>query len=368
MTPRKKSRGRGFLILSIVFLVACSICLFSGIIFSIPSRTAELYGPPNPNLNPIKLTSQSLILLVSDEGLFSPSNIPSEDMIFSIESGDSLDQILAGLQYLKLVRHPAAFRAYLIYTGIDTRIQSGEFLMSYKMSELEIANMIGNPPPAQTTISILAGWRMEEIAETLPGLGVDLTPNDFLESVRGQMKEGYLYPGSYQVERNISADSLVDTLFQGFLSHISTDLEQGIVARGLTLQQAVILASIIEKEAVLEEEMPLIASVFLNRLQINLNLAADPTVQYALGYNGEQQTWWTNPLSLEDLNINSPYNTYQNEGLPPGPICNPGLAAIQAVAFPAESQYLYFRTACDGSGQHLFAETFEEHLENACLE
>jgi len=368
VTPRKKSRGRGFLILSIVFLVACSICLFSGIIFSIPSRTAELYGPPNPNLNPIKLTSQSLILLVSDEGLFSPSNIPSEDMIFSIESGDSLDQILAGLQYLKLVRHPAAFRAYLIYTGIDTRIQSGEFLMSYKMSELEIANMIGNPPPAQTTISILAGWRMEEIAETLPGLGVDLTPNDFLESVRGQMKEGYLYPGSYQVERNISADSLVDTLFQGFLSHISTDLEQGIVARGLTLQQAVILASIIEKEAVLEEEMPLIASVFLNRLQINLNLAADPTVQYALGYNGEQQTWWTNPLSLEDLNINSPYNTYQNEGLPPGPICNPGLAAIQAVAFPAESQYLYFRTACDGSGQHLFAETFEEHLENACLE
>ncbi len=368
MTPRNKTPIRGFLILSIVFLVICSICLFSGIIFSIPSRTAELYGPPNPNLDPLKLTTQSLILLGSDEGLFSPSDILSEDLIFPIESGDSLDQILAGLQNLKLVRHPAAFRAYLIYTGIDTRIQSGEFLISKEMSELEIATMLGNPVPAQTTISILAGWRMEEIAETLPGLGVDLPPSDFLESVRGQMKEGYLYPGNYQVERNITADRLVDTLFQGFLSQISPDLEEGIIARGLTLQQAVILASIIEREAILEEEMPFIASVFLNRLQINMNLAADPTVQYALGYNGEQQTWWTNPLSLEDLDINSPYNTYQNEGLPPGPICNPGSAAIQAVAFPAESQYLYFRSACDGSGQHLFAETFEEHLENACLE
>lgn len=364
---RKKSRIRVFLILSIVFLVACSICLFSGIIFSIPSRTAELYGPPNPHLSPIKLTTQSLILLISDEVLYS-SSIPSKDLIFPIEPGDSLDQILSSLQTLKLVRHPAAFRAYLIYTGIDTRIQPGEFLISNEMSELEIANMLGNPAPAQTTISILAGWRMEEIAATLPDLGVDLTPDDFLESVRAQMKEGYLYPGSYQVERNISAESLVDTLYQGFLSRISTDLEEGIIARGLTMHQAVILASIIEREAVLEEEMPLIASVFFNRLQINMNLAADPTIQYALGYNGQQQTWWTNPLSLEDLNINSPYNTYQNVGLPPGPICNPGLPAIQAVAFPADSQYLYFRAACDGSGQHLFAETFEEHLENACPE
>jgi len=368
VTSRKKSRIRGFLILSIVFLVTCSICLFSGIIFSIPSRTAELYGPPNPNLDPIKLTTQSLILLGSNEGLFSPSNILSEDLIFPIESGDSLDQILTGLQNLKLVRHPAAFRAYLIYTGIDTRIQSGEFLISEEMSELDIATMLGNPVPAQTSISILAGWRMEEIAETLPALGLDLPPNDFLESIRRQMKEGYLYPGTYRVERNISADSLVDTLYQGFLARISANLEQGITAQGLTLQQAVILASIIEREAILEEEMPLIASVFLNRLQIYMNLAADPTIQYALGYNGEQQTWWTNPLSLEDLNINSPYNTYQNVGLPPGPICNPGLPAIQAVAFPAESQFLYFRTACDDSGQHLFAETFEEHLENACPE
>ena len=234
------------------------------------------------------------------------------------------------------------------------------------MSELELADSLGNPPPAQTTISILAGWRKEEIAETLTDLGLDLSRDAFLETVKDQKKEGYLFPGSYQVERDISADTLVDTFYQKFLSQISSGLEQAINAQGLTIQQAVILASIIEREAVLEEEMPQIASVFLNRLEIDLNLAADPTVQYALGYNELQQTWWTNPLSLDKLKINSPYNTYEYTGLPPGPICNPGLPALLAVAYPADTSYLYFRATCDGSGQHLFAETFAEHLENAC--
>ena len=132
------------------------------------------------------------------------------------------------------------------------------------------------------------------------------------------------------------------------------------------MHQALILASIIEREAILDEEMPLIASVFLNRLDQNMQLAADPTVQYALGYNSNQNSWWTNPLSLEDLKYQSPYNTYIHVGLPPGPICNPGLNALQAVAMPAQSDFFYFRAACDGSGSHNFAVTFEEHLENGC--
>jgi UPF0755 protein len=356
-------RFLGFGLISLVLII---ICLFSGIIFSIPSRTAEVFGPASPNLNPLKLYSQSLVLLLSDEQLITPSSLPAADLIFQIEAGDSLEEILTGLKNLNLVRHPAAFRAYLIYTGIDTRIQPGKYLFSSSMTELELADSLGDPAPAQTTISILAGWRKEEIAETLAGLGLDLSRDAFLEIVEDQKKEGYLFPGSYQVERNISAEILVDTFYQRFLSQITSDLEEEINARGLTIQQAVILASIIEREAVLEEEMPQIASVFLNRLDIDLNLAADPTVQYAIGYNELQQTWWTNPLSLDDLKINSPYNTYKYTGLPPGPICNPGLPALLAVAYPADTSYLYFRAACDGSGQHLFAETFDEHLGNAC--
>ena len=366
MKLRKKSRMKRFLGFGLISLVLIIICLFSGIIFSIPSRTAEVFGPASPNLDPLKLYSQSLVLLLSDEQLITPSSLPAADLIFQIEAGDSLEEILTGLKNLNLVRHPAAFQAYLIYTGIDTRIQPGEYLFSSSMSELELADSLGDPAPAKTTISILAGWRKEEIAETLAGLGLDLSQDAFLEIVEDQKKEGYLFPGSYQVERNISAEILVNTFYQRFLSQITSALEEEINAKGLTFQQAVILASIIEREAVLEEEMPQIASVFLNRLEIDLNLAADPTVQYAIGYNELQQTWWTNPLSLDNLKINSPYNTYKYTGLPPGPICNPGLPALLAVAYPADTSYLYFRAACDGSGQHLFAETFDEHLGNAC--
>jgi UPF0755 protein len=207
---------------------------------------------------------------------------------------------------------------------------------------------------------------MEEISEKLPGLGLQLNPDLFIQSVLVSGREGYLFPGIYSVNRDISPDNLVDVFYQRFLSQITPDLESRFSDQGLTLHEAVILASIIEREAVVDEEMPLISSVFLNRLANGMNLAADPTIQYALGFNREQGTWWTNPLSLDDLTLPSSYNTYDNPGLPPGPICNPGLAALQAVANPAQTSYLYFRAECDGSGRHRFAENFQEHLNNAC--
>jgi UPF0755 protein len=151
-----------------------------------------------------------------------------------------------------------------------------------------------------------------------------------------------------------------------FENQVNSELRGGFSTQGLDLCQAVVLASIVQREAMVEEEMPIIASVFFNRLNSGAVLASDPTVQYALGYNQSQGTWWTNPLSLEDLQVDSPYNTYIYAGLPPGPISNPGLAALKAVAFPAQTPYYYFRAACDGSGRHLFSETFDEHLANEC--
>jgi UPF0755 protein len=117
---------------------------------------------------------------------------------------------------------------------------------------------------------------------------------------------------------------------------------------------------------VLEDEMPMIASVFYNRLNSGMNLDTDPTIQYALGYDLLNHTWWKNPLSLDDLKVNSPYNTYLHPGLPPGPISNPGLSALKAVAYPAQTGYYYFRMACDNSGRHNFAVTFQQHQQNAC--
>ncbi len=148
--------------------------------------------------------------------------------------------------------------------------------------------------------------------------------------------------------------------------HLTPDLVNGFDKQGLTVYQAVTLASIVQREAVHDEESSLIASVYLNRLKIGMKLDADPTVQYALGFNSLQNTWWTNPLSADDLQFNSPYNTYIYTDLPPTPISNPGLTALNAVAYPAETSYYYFRAKCDGSGFHIFAETFEEHLANGC--
>ena len=114
------------------------------------------------------------------------------------------------------------------------------------------------------------------------------------------------------------------------------------------------------------EEQPIIASVFLNRLSIGMRLETDPTVQYAIGLNPATGSWWKSPLALVDLQVDSPYNTSKINGLPPGPIASPALSALQAVAYPAQTPYYFFRARCDGSGLHLFAETFEGHLQNAC--
>jgi UPF0755 protein len=134
----------------------------------------------------------------------------------------------------------------------------------------------------------------------------------------------------------------------------------------LNINQAVILASIVERESIQNEEMAWIASVFINRLNIGMTLGSDPTVQYALGYDSLNQTWWKNPLNLDDLKFDSAYNTYLYAGLPPAPISNPSLSALNAVAFPESSPYYYFQARCDGSGYHSFAVTFEEHLANGC--
>jgi UPF0755 protein len=143
-------------------------------------------------------------------------------------------------------------------------------------------------------------------------------------------------------------------------------LEPAFQNQGLDLLQAVTLASIVQREAMIEEEQPIIASVFLNRMADGMKLESDPTVQYALGFNAEQQTWWTNPLTLDDLDVESLFNTYLYPGLPPAPICNPGVSALRAVAYPAQTSYYYFRAECNGTGSHTFSKTYQEHLDNSC--
>ncbi|MGB7872793.1 MAG: endolytic transglycosylase MltG, partial [Anaerolineales bacterium] len=231
--------------------------------------------------------------------------------------------------------------------------------------------------PKQVSFVILPGWRIEEIADSLATSGLSITSDEFLAAARSAppgldylpasaSTEGFLYPDIYILPRTITAEELVDEFLRNFSLHLTLDLREGFTRQGLEVYQAVTLASIVQREAIVADERAQIASVFLNRLKADMKLDTDPTVQYALGYDASKGTWWTNPLSAVDLQIDSPYNTYLYTGLPPGPIANPSLSALRAVAFPAETPYYFFRARCDGSGLHVFSVTFEEHLQNGC--
>jgi UPF0755 protein len=178
--------------------------------------------------------------------------------------------------------------------------------------------------------------------------------------------EGFLLPDAYTLPRDLTTEQLIATFLNNFKNQVSGEIRNGFTHQGLALYEGVTLASIVEREALRDDEKPMIASVFLNRLAAEMRLDADPTVQYILENQPERGGWWPVPLLSADLQLDSPYNTYIYPGLPPGPIANPGLSALCAVAFPAQTPYYYFRAVCDGSKQHVFARTYEEHVQNAC--
>lgn len=360
-------------VLLILLILACSL----SIVIYIPARATWLYGTPAPSLSLPQRIQYSALLLWYDNLLTSPPDLNGTEQAFTVEAGESVDSIASHLEMAGLIRDAAAFRTYLIYSGQDTTIQSGEYRLSAAMSAIELARELQDATPEQVTFVILPGWRIEEIAASLPTSGLAISPEEFLTSARtppsgydfltgADTTEGFLFPDAYIVPRSVTAGELVNGFIRNFTLRLSADIENEWEQQGLTVYQAVTLASLVEREAVQDEEKPLIASVYLNRLAIGMKLDADPTVQYALGYNLLQQSWWTSPLTLVDLQVNSPYNTYLNTGLPPSPIANPSLDALRAVAFPAETSYLFFRAKCDRSGFHEFSETFEEHLSNSC--
>lgn len=367
-----------------LFLLIVALCLGSilaGWIFvKLPADAERTFGPASAQLDLFERAYLSARLLMQVEQLKKPANAHGDQAVFQVQLGESTYQVTENLQGQGLIASASALRDYLVYTGLDTTVQAGEYSLSPGMTAVEIAHALQDATPSEITFLILPGWRLEEVAAALPTSGLEIAPRVFLanaadppplsplvrELPAGASLEGFLFPDSYRLPRQVAVDGFIRALLEDFEIKVTREIQEGFQNQGLDLYQAVTLASIVEREAVVEDEMPLIASVFLNRLEIGMKLDADPTVQYALGYNQAQGDWWTNPLSLEDLGIDSPYNTYLYLGLPPGPIANPGLSALRAVAFPAQTPYFYFRSACDGSGRHSFAETFEEHQANAC--
>lgn len=362
----------------VLFCLALAVVLYGW--NAIPSQAGARFGPPSPKLSAWQRVEYSAQLLWNQDNLVQAVDPTGSERQFKVELGEPAGTVAVQLQDQGLIPSADAFRNYLVYAGIDTGLQAGTYTLSPAWTPIQIAHKLQDATPKDVSFQILAGWRIEEIAASLPTSGLSVSPGDFIQAAthasgalgidgmpaQVQSLEGFLLPGHYTIRRDITTAGLVAIFRQAFDQNVTQDMLNGIKQQNLSLYEAVTLASIVQKESVVADEEPVIASVFLNRLAAGMKLESDPTVQYALGYNTAQQTWWTNPLTADDLKVQSPYNTYLVDGLPPGPIANPSISALKAVAFPEQTSYYYFRARCDGSGRHAFAKTLEEQVNNAC--
>ena len=377
--PTRKSHQaqRRFYSFGCIVLMLVCIGIILGSYFFIPQIAAYTVGPASDSLTDSQRFQYSSLMLWYGGMVTRPADSRAGEIPFTVAQGDSASSVAVHLEKDGLIRSADAFIAYLVYSGMDTGLQSGDFELSAAMAPIQIAQKLQDATPTQVKFVILPGWRLEEIAAAMPTSGLNITPGQFIQAAEtpnviydffpsGVSAEGFLFPGQYILPRSIEVNQLVQLFMNNAALALSSEMQAGFRRENLTVYQAVTLASIIQREAVIPEEQPKIASVFINRLTAGMSLETDPTVQYALGFNQNLKTWWKVPLSLDDLAVNSPYNTYQNHGLPPGPICNPSLSALQAVANPAQTPYMYFRARCDHSNLHSFSETYQQHLKNGC--
>jgi len=343
----------------------------------------DLFETDNQALTPLEKIYLETYLSSRAKQLSDPAGSGVEPVIFMVSPGETADLIAANLAGANLLTDTQLFIRYVRYHGLDSKLEAGEFILDPRQSVPEIAAALTKSEAKDIELLFLEGWRYEEMIGYLADIDpVDIDPSGFRAIVRRQTTfdlsqhdflaslpdnvtlEGFLFPDTYRVPADADAAYLVDLMLDNFGHRVTPAMRQSFGIQGLSLREAVTLASIVEREAVLPEERPIIASVFYNRLAQDMKLEADPTTQYALGYQADRDSWWKSPLTLEDLQFDSPYNTYLITGLPPGPIANPSLSSLQAVAEPAQTSFIFFVVDCTAavSGTHDFSATYDEHL------
>jgi UPF0755 protein len=306
---------------------------------------------------------------VSDD----PSPVP-----FTVEVGETAVSVANRLYEQSLIGDPDVFRRFLSYNGLDASLEAGDYELRRNMTMREVAETLQKANFEEVSVTIPEGWRAEQVAELLTQAQI-MDGAAFLAVVRqgvgvehplladrpaGASYEGYLFPDTYRLPINATPEDLIQRMIENMAGKISPDAVNLAAGQGYTFYQILIIASIVEREAVVPTERPTIASVYLNRLAQGMYLQADPTVQYAMGYQTDTGQWWKTPVTLEEYSqVNSPYNTYLNPGLPPGPIATPGASALNATLQPEQTNYLFFM-GCGGEGAHLFASDFTTHEAN----
>lgn len=311
-----------------------------------------------------------LILLVlglwSYCSFLSPGSPPGDGSLtiqYEVPRGAGVGSVSRDLAQKKILRNPDYFRLYLRITGRARGIKAGFYELNDAMSAEEIADILTSGKVQMISLTIPEGWNRKQIGDYLAEKGLVRNRAEFLLITRdrnllrkyripGKSTEGYLFPDTYSVPHGFSARRLQSLMVRQFFARL-----KGIGAPEnidpQRLHRQVILASIVEREAVNPDERPMMARVFMNRLENHMRLESCATIQFLLKKPRER-------LYNKDLRIESPYNTYRHEGLPPGPISNPGLAALKAVFNPKPGPYLYFVLKPDRS--HHFSVTYAEHL------
>ena len=348
------------------------------------SRSAPGGGGISLSLCALSSPNDSLIRLYLEAKaaeLDQPAGSDDTPLTFVVRSGETAAEISTRLKQEGLISDAELFRRYVQYHGLDAGIEAGEFILRQTMTIPEIAQALQEGQRPEQVVTIREGLRLEQVA-TVVAEQTTISADEFLALVTTGWRdvglafdflatlpptatlEGFLFPETYRLPENAAAVDLLNRMLETFDARVTPEMRAAAANRGLSVYGLVTLASIVEREAVLAEERPVIAGVYYNRLEGGWLLGACPTVQYALG---NADNWWPQ-FTSEATGVDSPYNTYRNLGLPPGPICNPGLASIQASANPAETDYFFFLVDCTkNNGSHLFAVTEEEHLANYSL-
>ncbi|MCL6639558.1 MAG: endolytic transglycosylase MltG [Firmicutes bacterium] len=310
--------------------------------------------------------------IIGYHALLSPVAGPGQarEVTVTIPPRATAVQVGALLKQSGIIKSPLAFRFYARLQGLDESLKAGEYRISNGLSTPAVLRELVDGRLSLQTVTVPEGYTTAGVAELLAGEGLvdrerflsaagnDDFPYDFISGLpHGSRRlEGYLFPDTYQVARGSGERAVIDLMLSRFEKEIKDlNYEERAGQMGLTLHQAVTVASMVESEAKVDRERPLIAGVIYNRLKRSMPLQIDATVQYALAGHKEK-------LYYKDLEVDSPYNTYKIKGLPPGPIAMPGRASLIAAVNPVQTDYLYYVAKPDGT--HAFAVTLEEHNAN----
>lgn len=294
------------------------------------------------------------------------SQAPGQSQIFVIHKGEGLSLIAQRLKNAGLIRDALAFKILILTKGLSGQIQAGDFRVHPSWSAEEVAYLLTHGS-LDIWLTFPEGWRREEFGRRLVANLEEFNYPQFIQLT--DELEGYLFPDTYLIPKDASPSAVIKIFTNNFKRKYSLELELAAKKESLTEGQVINLASIVERESRAEKDRPVVAGILLKRWQENWPLQADATVQYALGSERcnrrgtplEGCSYWE-PVRKTDLEIDSPYNTYEYRGLPPTPICNPGLASIEAVIYPQETDYWFYLS--DGQGRIYYAKTIEEHEEN----